>query len=418
MFPHIAPAGNDPPVAGRWGASGQYIKQGESAPVAHSADGRPGIIHKEHAPAGKLHRKGPPGDAAGTSVAVLPFQEDQREGVYQLYGEVFGPAAARSFSDRWRWAQEACLHPQDQPKWVVLDQQRVVGFLGTIALPYVVQGAPVLAHTPCDYMVHPAYRFHGVKLMGEFFRTCPNCVTCDDMPPTIKVTRWLGAQPVAPLVRWVKVLDARALSHRWSWAGAGPARWPINLLLRGSGLARRRPGRTSFRVAAARDFDHRFQEFFHRLAQVAPVLTARDRRFLEWRYGAGSPHQGRQIGVATDSGGDLQGYVIYYLSSGPQRYGCILDLQSLPPHGREVGGSLLNYAVARLRAGGAWSVRYHHLAGSGALPDRVLQQHGFMPRGEHQLLVRFQEPSMAGAAASAANWNYSYGDSEASHAFI
>ena len=361
---------------------------------------------------------GGPGAPARRVALVAFFQERHRRQVYQLYQEVFGRDAANSFQERWRWAQEACLYPQDSPKWVLVDRERVVGFLGTIALPYVLQGSTILAHTPCDYMVHPQYRFHGVKLMGEFFRTCDNCVTCEDMPASIKVTRWLGAEPVGSLVRHVRVLDARALTTRWRWAGAAPARWPLNLLLRRPDKARFHLGGTPFKVAAARQFDLRFQAFFDRLAATVAVLPARDLRFLEWRYGNGSPHAGREIGVVAGPGDRLLGYVVFCLSSRPQRYGYILDLQALPPQAEEIGSSLLGYAVERLRAGGAWSVRYHHLASPGNLPDRVLKQHGFIPRGRHQFLVRFRDPGIASAARCAGNWNYSYGDSEASHAFI
>lgn len=351
-------------------------------------------------------------------VQLIPFQVDHKEQVFQLYREVFGPSAAESFQERWQWAQEQCLYPGYNPKWVLVDRERVVGFLSTIPLPYIVRGIPVLAHTPCDYMVHPEYRFHGIGLLREFFRSCENCVTCDDMPSTIKVTRWLGARPVGRLVRYVKVLDPRALRPNWRWAGAAPMRWPICFLLRGSLSRLSYPRERQFDVEPVSRFDLRFEDFFHKLTKQVTVTPGRDLQFLEWRYGRESPHGGREIGVIADQKQELLGYVIFYLSRAPHRSGYILDLQTLPQRAGEVGNALLGYAGGKLRDRGAWSIRYHHLASPHTVPAHTLRRHGFIPRGCHQFLVRFRDPAISHFAGFSGNWSYSYGDSEASHSSV
>ena len=281
---------------------------------------------------------------------------------------------------------------------------------------YWIGGAEIVAHTPADYMVHPQYRFHGIKLMREFFRACENCVTCDDMRATIKVAEWLGAKKAGTLVRYVKLLDGRALRSRSVWAKVPSPLWsPVTWALRMVDVVRTRGLMSDVTVEALNSFDERFARFSHDLAQRVPAMPARDLEFFEWRYGDRSPHAAREIGVVTDHTDELVGYVIFHLSGGTSRTGYILDLQAVPQGNKRIAMALMDYAVQSLRRRGAWTVRYHNLSSPFVLTDEVLGGCGFTPRGVHQFMVRFRDQGLAAIAGHQLNWNYSYGDSEASH---
>lgn len=357
---------------------------------------------------------------------VRPFQEADREQVYDLYKEVFGEYGKRfgedwprAFRSRWQWAQQENLYPQDSPRWVLTSGEGVVGFLATIPVPYWINGTSVIAHTPCDYMVHPDHRFHGIKLMRKFFRSCDNCVTCDDIPATIKLTQWLGAKPVGQLVRYVKILDGRALGRRQGWSRV-PASvlWMMTQGLRWSDRLWRIDDGFAGKVELLDHFDWRFDHFFNRVSGLTRATALRNTQFLKWRYGNTSPHARREIGVATDANSGLIGYVIFYLSGGPSRIGYVLDLQVLPFNNVKAATALLGYAVERLRGKGAWTVRYYHVSSPFNPPDEMLNRYGFVPRGGYQLLVKFRDERLAATACSQSSWNYSYGDSEASHAAV
>ena len=108
--------------------------------------------------------------------------------------------------------------------------------------------------------------------------------------------------------------------------------------------------------------------------------------------------------------------MIFFFPGGPKRTGYILDLQMIPPSDTRVARALMKYAVQRLRRAGAWTVRYHLVASPFALPDEVLADFGFRRRGGHHFMVKFRDERLAATAGRQANWNYSFGDSEASHA--
>src|SRR5690606_16899402 len=138
------------------------------------------------------------------------FQPGHFEQVCKLYAEIFSTPAAEAFRRRWKWSQEESLYPAETRRWVLLADDVVKGFLGTVPMLYRVRGKQVIAHTPCDYMVHPDQRFHGIKLMRQCFKDCPDCVSTDDIEATIKVTKWLGAAEAGSMVRFARVVDARA----------------------------------------------------------------------------------------------------------------------------------------------------------------------------------------------------------------
>jgi hypothetical protein len=355
---------------------------------------------------------------SGAGVSVAPYKPEYFAQVIGLYKLVFGGQEAKKFAARRPWSQEHNLCPQDTPEWVLLDDNRVVGFLATIPLPYWIGGELVAAHTPSDYMVHPDYRFHGVKLMQAFFKACPSCVSCDDMEATIKVTKWLGAREAGSLSRHTNVLNAGALAERIGLgAMAAPMLWPAVQIMRISrGLWKYGHGPLE-KVHALTEFDGRFDAFFKSRRPSAAAMVAKDQRFLEWRYGPHSPHKEREIGAIIDRKGALSGYVVFHLSP-DSRTGYVLDLETAARNRARLAASLLSYALSRLDRRGARQVKCYHLAPGQTYPSGLLRGLGFLRRGSHKLLVRFQDPALAKTAHQKGAWSYSYGDSEASHSSI
>lgn len=378
---------------------------------------RPAPVLGNHQEAALMQAPTPALLRARPRLHVAPFKVLHLEQVLRLHAEVFGPGQAAHFATRWSWQQCQSPGAEETPKWVLLDDGRVRGFLATVALPYLIAGTRVVAHTPSDYMVHPDYRFHGIKLMQSFFRTCPNCVTCDDIPATIKVTQWLGARNAGRLQRYVKVLDARAIGVRMGWHKAlWPLLWPANVPLAGQDRLRRTGAGPRPTVQATTELDARFERFRDRQAVVVPVALAKNLRFLGWRYGGRSPHAERQIGIVS-AGGELAGYVILY--GGRQSHtGYIFDLQVSRPGDSAVATALLDFACDWLRRRGMWLVRFHQVSNAGAVPNDVLGAVGFVRRGWHQLLVRFQDQQLAAIAAQEGNWSLAYGDCEASYSAL
>ena len=97
------------------------------------------------------------------------------------------------YSSAYRWFRR---HPLGSTlhRWVAVDEDgRVVGHLAAVPQYYRIGGQRVVAHTPCDYMVHSRHGFQALSLMRTFFRTVDNCVACDMVPAVIGVETRLGA---------------------------------------------------------------------------------------------------------------------------------------------------------------------------------------------------------------------------------
>ena len=340
------------------------------------------------------------------------------EGVIDLYAEVFGSEAATGYRKRWRWSQEENLYPDQTRQWAIMAGDRVVGFVATMPLPYRVDGKEIIAHTPCDYMVHPDYRFHGIKLMRECFTTIPECISCDDIPATIKVTEWLGAKQAGEMWRYARVLNAKTL-RRGRLAGVPGALWaPVTLGLRVFDRLRlARPDRR-FHVEKVTRFDDRFDRLYERIASKTLVSIVRDSRFLNWRYGPASPVAASEIAIVTNADGELAGYAIYYNSKSRGRYGYLLDVQADGPDRDEVATALISYSVGELRKAGAWVAQFHQSPSPHGIPWETLKANGFKIRGRHVLLARLSDEKAQETALKGDNWGYVYGDSEPSHSAI
>lgn len=347
---------------------------------------------------------------------LVPYEAKHFEGVMALYAEVFGPAGTAQFRHRWRWAQEANLAPESTPKWVLLAGERVVGFLATIPLPYSVGGEEVLVHDSGDFMVHPDYRFHGIALMREYLKRCPNCVSLDDMPATIAVLKMLKARPVGEALGYVRLLDVRAVTRQDGRLRQvlALALSPLTAALSAYDLAR--AGLTGAEVLEVADFDERFDRFFAQSCTATAVTLKRDARYLRWRYGPASPHARRRIAVAPKGPGDIQGYVVACPSSSADRAGYVLDLHGASGLSTAVYQRLLLFACSALRKDGCWLARLHHFPSATTASAEVLKSVHFLPRSHsHVLFQRLGGPAQAALAADPERWSLSFGDTEASH---
>jgi GNAT superfamily N-acetyltransferase len=350
------------------------------------------------------------------SAKVRPFEKSHLPDVIGLYEEVFGKKGARDFAERWRWSQEENGFPTETLRWTLLDGARLVGFLATVPQRFRVAGHEVLVHSSCDFMVHPDYRFHGIALMREYFRTCDNCVSLDDMPATIAVLKMMKAVPIDNAVRYVRVLDGRVARERVRRLSRvpelafAPATWALAAY--DAGRALRLP-----RVEQVPDFDVRFDRFFSGTLEARSISLVRDSRYLSWRYGPLSPHRSRTIGIVTDRQKELEGYVVSAPSQGREdRSGYIFELHVRPGAPSSTFSALLTFACRRLRHEGCRLARLHWMRSTTGVPEAVLGANRFTRRAhQHVLLVKFRDAALQAAAAEASRWDYGFGDAEASH---
>jgi hypothetical protein len=261
-------------------------------------------------------------------------------------------------------------------------------------------------------MVLPQYGFHALVLMRTFFRTCRNCVACDQAREAILIEKRLGAEEVGSLQYAAKLLD---ISQLPKLPASTPAPVPriINWGLRGINRGLIASLSSNLVVQVLNEFDESFDTFFENIAAVVPCLPEKDRAFLEWRYGPGSPHAPVTV-LAVQGGEGLLGYAVLRITSTAPRYGYLLDVMTLPER-RDVGRALLRETIERFIRSGVYVVRCQFLESpTSPLPSDLWRLGFFRERDPNTLLVKFADRSLQEAARDPSNWAYSAGDGEGS----
>src|SRR5215217_5087459 len=358
------------------------------------------------------------------------------------------------YSSAYRWLES---HPLGNTlhRWVaVTDDGEVVGHLAATPQYYRIRGQRVIAHTPCDYMVHSRHGFQALSLLRKFLRATENCVACDMVPAVIAVESRLGAEVAGQLQYAAKLLNVsrlpvppmpsarRLLNPRQTATARGytsrpeavpqdpeeyvapppvrprlPIPAPVKKLLNGGlRMVDEVLGRSfggNLRAGVIEGFDESFDELFEKVASRVPCVPEKDSAFLRWRYGPGSPQHPVTI-LSVKEGGSLLGYAVLMVTSTGQD-GYVLDLTTLPGR-RDVARALLRESVRYFRRAGAQIVRYRFRESATTPRSSDLLRMGFFYRKgrNNSLLVKFAEPKAHEMANDIANWSYTVGDGEAS----
>ena len=360
------------------------------------------------------------------------------------------------YSSAYRWFKS---HPlgNEIHRWVaVADDDQVVGHLAATPQYYRINGRRVVAHTPCDYMVHSRHGFQALSLMRTFFRTTENCVACDMVPAVIGVESRLGAEVAGQLQYAAKLLNvsrlpvpsipspmrrllnlekqtvpARGYALR-TWAEPQdaeeqvatplvrprlPMPTPAKKLLNGGLQIVDEALGNSFgndlKVEVVEGFDESFDELFEKVASKVPCTPEKDSAFLRWRYGPGSPQFPVSV-LGVKERETLLGYAVLMVTLSGQD-GNVLDLATLPGR-RDVAQALLRESVRFFRQAGVEIVRYRFLESATSPRSSDLRRLGFFYRKgrRHSLLVKFADQALHRIANDVASWSYTVGDGEAS----
>jgi hypothetical protein len=394
-------------------------------------------------------------------VVVRPFDDPSLEdGVARLriraYPQFPETRDIEFYSSAYRWFKS---HPlgKEMHRWVaVTDDGEVVGHLAATPQYYRIKGQRVVAHTPCDYMVHSRHGFQALSLMRTFFRATENCVACDMVPAVIEVESRLGAEVAGQLQYAAKLLNvsrlpvpsipspvrrllnlgeqtvtARGYTSRPvteprdaeehvappPMRTRAPIPAPVKKLLNG-GLRMVDEALSSgfggdLKAEVIEEFDESFDELFEKVASSVPCVPEKDSTFLRWRYGPGSPQfPVTVLGVKGEE--TLLGYAVLMVTSTGQD-GNLLDLTTLPER-RDVARALLRESVRFFRRAGVQIVRYRFLESPISLESSDLHRLGFFYRKgrRNSLLVKFADRGLHKTASDTANWSYTVGDGEAS----
>lgn len=286
-----------------------------------------------------------------TQWKVRRFRPGDRPGILELYRAVHGEAKAELARENWVWEFEAGPCIGRRPfVWVAEADGRIVGLHP--AIPVFLRHGPerIRALWSVDLMTHPDYRGRGIfktlteRLIEEsrhegisVFLVLPNRYS----GPLLRRRGWFDVATFPVMIkplRWVPLLRQISLRSLPKAVAGGLAvtRRLINGIMAGGGS----PTEGSPEVKITESFDSRFDGLFERVAGEYDFIAVRDKRYLDWRYGA---YPGGKYTVFTaERGGDLLGFMVVSTERSHPDRGQIAELLAAggPQRGTVISGLL------------------------------------------------------------------------------
>lgn len=294
---------------------------------------------------------------------------------------------------------------------IALDGDQIVGMSSAFAVPFRVDGRPLLAtqlgpndvlksHRSTNAYFQLATTVFNELLDGRGTGFCYGVAVKETRDLSVVM---MGFEEIGAITKLVRILNPVPHLRK---------RWKLPLPRRLGALAAagtRGKARRSLLTFDARPFHH-FSEVEGSWTDARPgrVFAARDPSYLEWRYVKCPVPEYRKLQVR--SGRDLVGFLVYHLyAEQGVRYGVLDECFSVEPEG---AAPLVDLALAELLeldvdAIVAWAPP------STAL-HRTLRDHGFTGRpSPRSLIVRpLADGPPASVLASEDSWYYTAGDSD------
>lgn len=360
------------------------------------------------------------GVAAGDRRRGLTFRlyrPEDREAVFRLWADFIAPgrmAARREIFD-WLAGHNPALEGRS-PYHLVLDGEEVVAVYGRMPVRFLVRGEERHGYVCHDIYVHRRYRGKdgGVseELVRELAREADSFVLALWFAPfNYALHRRCGWRDIPSCGGWVKVYDPGPfLAGRVGPAWARPlAALAARGLLRLQDATCPRRARAGIEVKELSGFDERFDGLAAELGREFTVIARRDRRYLEWKYGA-RPHMRYRI-LAALAGDRLAGYLVFRVDrSGDAAKGLLIDFLA-PARRPEVLVSLVAEALRRLERE---PVAYVTAFTTQPAFDRVLRRCGFWRSGRRKpiMIARWEEAFPAGEVERLEDWYLTRGDGD------
>jgi predicted N-acetyltransferase YhbS len=365
-----------------------------------------------------------------TAIAIRSLAADDLDGVFALYGAVFGAEALERFRRRWRWQffENPANECAASRMWVARRDGAIVGFLASFPTRLHVAGEEVIIHHDCDLIVSPDTRRMGVgERLVRAYDECPNPLSnaLAYAAANGRIRGRVGYRPVHAVPVYYRPLRMGPVLAFAAGSPTAPAplrRPPATWLRHAAALAMNgavlaagrvrmpRPARgwTVESLTAARG---EFDELWRRLRPHYPIAAVRDRRFVQWRF-LDDPVFRHTVLLAREPGGRPAGYLALRVTPRDRlRMGRIMDLFCDPGSVLAVD-ALLHAALAQFRSASA-----DVISCLGLRPElrRVVQRYLYVrpARLDHPAWMLWKGNGIARELVyDAAQWHLSYADSD------
>ena len=202
--------------------------------------------------------------------------------------------------------------------WILEANGQPVGTTALGVRPLKLRNKFTAAGVACDLAVDKGHRFLQPAVMLEravmssadaqlqILYGIPNMVSASIM-------KYVGYREYCPVHRYARVLRVSHYLRRFAKFSEKLPAMEKMADRAFSALQSIRRSRDKAVVQVLPTFDERFDELWSRLSSEHSTLTIRDRHFLKWRYLDCPLHQYKTLGLLTEDGSNLLGYLIYYV---------------------------------------------------------------------------------------------------------
>lgn len=272
--------------------------------------------------------------------SIRAYREGDEEGIYELWRAVL-PSEKR---DRAEWLRWWHWMYQENPAgkgliWLAEANGRIAAQHALVPVRLKVGSQTVLGSWGMDAMTHPDYRRQGLfeaisKELGEHAARIgmdietgiPNQYS---HPGLVKKLDWFDIAPTKVTLKtlnWKPVITSKIKNRLLSGFCTASA---ILLCDKVFFRTRRGPAPDGLNVTQINSFDERFDRLWSRVGGQYPIMTVRDKDYLNWRF---SPPGTHYLIFAAEKANEIRGYlVIREKLLGDTRASVIFDLIAESP---------------------------------------------------------------------------------------
>ncbi|MGD9344558.1 MAG: GNAT family N-acetyltransferase [Candidatus Aminicenantes bacterium] len=314
-----------------------------------------------------------------TKPQIRKYRPGDESKINDMYNSVFG--TDRSL-ETWHWKYN--LSPRGDIKliYVMEDDGQIVGQYANLPLDVIYKGQMILGAEPVDISIEEGFR--GKKLVVPLFATQPPLARAEgirfgfgfpneahypvgrevlgykDVGDVLLMRAYLNPLLIlAKLVRNPKILDLLRPLSKWLSRFLYRRRW--------------KESQEDGTLEQVTSFDERFDRFWERMIGRYPIMVARHRRYLNWRYVQRPDVEYSTFTAIRD--GELQGFVVLSVQHRFVRQGLVADLLAVDEKTMEI---LMKQAMRYFLAKGVDMVSSWNWAQTEFL--RVVENLGFRRR--------------------------------------
>jgi GNAT superfamily N-acetyltransferase len=314
--------------------------------------------------------------------SIRAYREGDEEGIFKLYQAVY-PSKQRAQDEWlswWRWLYKES--PAGHGRIILADaNDRLAAQYAVVPIWIKVGRQTCVGAQSLDTMTHPDYRRRGLfeTLAKEVYRDAagvginivygfPNSMSA---PGFINKLDWFVVSclklSLKPL-NWKNTIRIKIKNRLLSGLlGGGASLLFDKILFR----TRKAPVTAGFTVTQVTSFDERFDRLFSRVSEQYPIMVARNKDYLNWRFSV--PGKNYLI-IAYERANEIGGYlVLRHETTNDTKVSIIFDMIA---ESEEVMHCLVSEAVKVCQQAGADFIKYSLIAGRPY--HRVLRRNGFI----------------------------------------